>query len=224
MKVLRALALVTFAGGLSIMLLAAACSGGGDDDDEHQQFNNQTPTATATPTNTLTPSPTPSPTPTPFDGNVARMLIPQLGVDYPIEDIGITNNQMDTPKNATGAIGWYHTFPKPGFGKNSVYSAHVNYNGRNGPFANLAKATEDTQIVIQMADGPTYTYQVFSNIRYDVRDIPMGQLIDRPEKPANEEWITLITCSCAPGRVLDPDGDGYGECLDRDVITARRIS
>ena len=112
---------------------------------------------------------------------------------------------------------------KPGFGKNAVFSAHVNYNGRNGPFARLHEAQEGDEVVVQMADGgPTYTYKVFRKQRYTVNNIPMGDLIWTPDRPPNQEWVTLITCSCGPGRVYDPDGDGYGECLDRDVVVAMR--
>lgn len=224
MRILRALSIACSVAGAATVFLAVACSGG--DKDEATPTAADTATATSTATATVTPSPTPSPTPTPFDGKVSRMSIPSLGIDYPIEELGIIpgKNELDTPKNATGAIGWYHIYQKPGFGKNSLWSAHVNYNGRAGPFANLNKAEVNTEITVSMADGPTYTYSVFSKTRYTIYNIPMGELIDQPTKPEGDEWITLITCSCEPGRVLDPDGDGFGECLDRDVVTARRIS
>jgi hypothetical protein len=224
LRTVRALSIGSLIVGLALLTVGIACSSG-DDDDEGEET--ETATATNTATATRTPTQTPTATPTPFDGKVARMAVPELGIDHPIEEIGIkpNENELDTPKNATGAIGWYYIYDKPGFGKNSLYSAHVNYNGANGPFAKLANAVpEQTQITIQMAEGPTYTYVVFSKVRYTIYDIPMGDLISQPAKPANEEWITLITCSCEPGRVLDPDGDGFGECLDRDVVTAKRIA
>lgn len=224
-RTMRALAVAGVVTGLAMVTLGVACSGS-DDDDAEQVQEDPTSTATSTATATRTPSPTPTATPTPFDGKVARMAIPDLGIDHPIEEIGILpTNQLDTPKDTTGSIGWYYIYDKPGWGTNSLYSAHVNYNGRNGPFATLKNAVPDqTQITVQMADGPTYTYMVFSKVRYTIYDIPMGDLISQPAKPPGEEWITLITCSCEPGRVLDPDGDGFGECLDRDVVTAKRIS
>lgn len=223
MRLVRVVALGLFGAGIGLVLFAAACSGG-DDKENFQSFDTSTPTATSTSTNTATPSPTPSPTPTPFDGAVGRMMIPDLGVDYPIENIGILpSNQLDTPHNALGAIGWYHIYSKPGWGKNAVFSAHVNYNGGAGPFYRLHQIEADAEIDIQMADGPTYKYRVFSKQRYDIYNIPMGELIDRPAKPGNEEWITLITCSCEPGRIINVDANGYGECLDRDVVTARRV-
>ncbi len=225
MRILRPVSISCFMASLATLLFAAACSGG-DNDSESQAADSTPSTSTATSTSSPSPTPSPTATPTPFDGKVSRMSIPSLGIDYPIEELGLIpgKNELDTPKNATGAIGWYQIYQKPGFGKNSLWSAHVNYNGRGGPFASLNKAAENTEITVAMADGPTYTYTVFSKTRYTIYNIPMGDLIDQPAKPANEEWITLITCSCEPGRVLDPDGDGFGECLDRDVVTAKRVS
>ena len=84
------------------------------------------------------------------------MRVPGLGIDYPkFENLGLIpgQNQLDTPHNATGAIGWYHIYPKPGFKENAIFSAHVNYNGANGPFARLAQATANDQVVVVMENG-----------------------------------------------------------------------
>jgi hypothetical protein len=72
-----------------------------------------------------------------------------------------------------------------------------------------------------MDGGPTYVYEVFFYQRYDVDQIPMGELIDAPTRPANEEWITLITCG---GRFEATQANGLGHYLDRDVVIARRIN
>ncbi len=232
----------------SIAFVGAAC--GGEDEqpvDDLQQFDErtQTPeventnTATASATSTATPENTPTATPTPFNGNVARMKIPSIGVDHVVETVGLENgNQLGTPQNALGAIGWYSipeypNLQKPGFGGDAMFSAHVNYNGANGPFANLANVQGGDQIIVSMEGGPEYTYQVFAvqgfvvDANYVTASRPlidMGKLIDAPDKPAGEEWVTLITCSCAPGRVIIPPGQQFGECLDRDVVLAKRIS
>ena len=106
MRTLRGLSIGSLLAGLALVTAGVACSGG-DDDDDVEVTPESTATNTATATNT--PSPTPSPTPTPFNGKVARMSIPDLGIDHPIEEIGIkpNENELDTPKNATGSIGWY---------------------------------------------------------------------------------------------------------------------
>ena len=145
------------------------------------------------------------------------MIAPSVAIDHPIEEIGITNNQLETPKDGVGKVGWYNIYPKPGFLKNAVFAAHVNYNFKQGPFANLAKIKAGDKVTIQMQDGPAYVYEVIFYQRYDVNSIPMGELIDAPTRPANEEWITLITCG---GRFQQTQENGLGEYLDRDVVIA----
>jgi LPXTG-site transpeptidase (sortase) family protein len=149
------------------------------------------------------------------------MVAPAVGIDNAIEEIGITNNQLDTPKDGVGKVGWYYIYDKPGFGKNSVFAAHVNYNFKQGPFANLAKIKAGDQVTIQMEGGPAYTYEVIFYQRYDVNTIPMGELIDAPSRPPGEEWITLITCG---GRFQQTQDNGLGEYLDRDVVIAKRVA
>lgn len=238
MKILRSSVALTFLAGAVLLTFGFACSGG-DDDDEPTPFQEFDARASETPSPTATSeaSATPTATPVPFNGRVARMKIPKLGVDYPIEELGLIPgvNQLDTPHNATGAIGWYHIYPKPGWQANALFSAHVNYNGSNGPFARLSQAQMDDQILIQMEEGPEYTYKVIFKKRYateiryakdglEENVIKMGDIIEAPSKPLGKEWITLITCSCEPGRIVNLNAQGFGECVDRDVVIAERIS
>ena len=153
------------------------------------------------------------------------MKIPSLSVDYPIEKLGLkSNNEMDTPHDTTGKIGWYNIYDKPGFHGNAFFSAHVNYEGKDGPFAKLAKSGVGDEIDVQMASGPLYTYKIIRKQRYDVATIDMGALLWPKEKPEGAEWITLMTCSCDAGRFVPNPGSIYGECLDRDVVVAQRIT
>ncbi len=226
MKVLPYAAIFTFVAGLSLLVAGFAFS---NEDGTAApaattvpfDLRTQAPADTPTPLPTDVPTPSPTPTPIPFDGSIARMIAPSVGIDHPIEEIGITNNQLETPKDGVGKIGWYYIYPKPGFLKNAVFAAHVNYNFKQGPFASLAKIKAGDKVTIQMQDGPTYVYEVIFYQRYDVNSIPMGELIDAPTRPAGEEWITLITCG---GRFQQTQDNGLGEYLDRDVVIAKRIS
>jgi len=176
---------------------------------------------TPTPTDTATPSPTPTATPTPYDGLVARMRIPRFGVDAPVEAIGLLpTNQLDVPKDPLN-VGWYYIYDKPGWGGNAVFSAHVDYwPNIRGPFYNLKDLEPGDQVVVVMEDGTEYVYEVFRKERYHVSNIPMGELIDAPEKPDGEEWITIITCG---GEFRASRPGGPGEYLERDVVVAKRI-
>ncbi len=227
MKVLPYLAIFTFVAGLSLLVVGFAFSnedtGAPPTPVPVLGFDIRS-TETATPTPSPTNAPTATPTPLPFDGKVidGRLgFLLDVGLGYLIV---MANNQLDTPKDGVGKVGWYYIYEKPGWGGNALFAAHVNYNFKQGPFANLYKAKEKDQITIQMEGGPAYVYEVFYLKRYDVNTIPMGDLIDGildgVRRPEGEEWITLITCG---GRFQQTQENGLGEYLDRDVVVARRV-
>lgn len=198
----------------------ALTNGGGDDDPPAVV---QEPTATRTPSPTRTPtataSPTPVPTPPPYDGAVARLALPRLGIDGYIEEVPVVNNEMQVPIDGLSAIGWYYDYSKPGWGENAVFSAHETWNRSQGPFYSLYLATPGDEITVTMDNGIEYRYEVMTNNRYDLDNIPMGEVIWPTHRPEGEEWITLITC----GGTIVYNDTGYGEYLQRDVVQARRI-
>ena len=77
-------------------------------------------------------------------------------------------------------------------------------------------------MVVDMDDGTEYTYRIFSKQRYDVDTMPMGDLIWPRDRPADKEWITLITCG--GNFVPDPGGSGLGSYTQRYVVISERIS
>lgn len=181
-----------------------------------------TPTPAFAPPTTAAPSaPTPAPTAPPYDGKVARLKIPKLNVDVAVEALGLTgDNELAVPSDWRDA-GWYDIYPKPGFGKNSLFSAHYDYYPNNiGPFFYLAKLQLGDEIIVQMEDGREYRYQMISGKEYDVATIPMGDIIDPPTRPPGEEWITLITCG---GTLIRERPGGPGYYTARDVVVGRRI-
>ena len=179
---------------------------------------------TPRPTSTRVPTATPRPTatPLPYAGTVASMRIPRFEVDALVENIGIdATNRLETPRDPLN-VGWYGIYQKPGWGYNSVFSAHVDYYPSiRGPFFNLAEAEIDDEIVVVMDNGIEYRYRVISYERYRVEDIPTGDLIRARERPADEEWITLITCGGEFRFNSGSSGPGY--YLHRDVVVARRF-
>ena len=195
----------------------------------------QTATATPAPVRTPTPPaptiPVPTPTPAPeppYDGELASMRLPSLGVEAPIEPIGLVEgrNQLDVPEPHN--IGWYHIYDKPGFGTSSLYSAHKDYYPNIlGPFYELTEIEYGAQIVVVMDDGREYVYEVFFKERYTRDEIPMYDLIwphkaRNPDllRPEDEEWITLYTCG---GDFVATTEGGVGYYIHRDVVIARLV-
>ena len=235
--VLRGVAGLAFALGLGLLIYGFAFSDDGVSEPaapEPTATSAATATATATVpatqtaanTRTAEPSPTetevPTATPLPYDGGVASMRIPKYDVDAAVENIGISaQNQLEVPKDPLD-VGWYGIYQKPGWGFNSVFSAHVDYYpSTRGPFYNLADMEIGDEIIVVMENGLEYHYRVIRNEQWTVEDIPTGDLIKAHDRPEGDEWITLITCG---GDFVPYNGyDGPGYYKHRDVVVAERF-
>jgi hypothetical protein len=237
-------------GGIVLTILAGmliACSGG-ESASTAQGVTVKAVEPTPSPTATASPSPTPpaavTPSPVGFSNpgtnsgitfpppppnpkaepkdvlGLSRVVAPKLGVDHYIQQVGISNNEMEAPEDGVYAIGWYPQFGKPGHGGNIMITAHETWNHLQGPFYGLHKAKLGDVIEMHMADGTKLVYHVISNKRYKVDSIPMGEIIWPTIRPQNEEWLTLFTC----GGEIVYGANGFGDYLDRDVVVARRMS
>ena len=239
MRILPYLAIATFIAGVAMLIVGYASSAGGKVKSEPVTFFTAVPeTPTAVPTDARpADAPTPTPTPAPYDGQVMRLKIPRFNVDAAVEAIGVKpNNELDTPNDPRN-VGWYDTTidkdgpyigAKPGFYKNAVLSAHVDYYGLPAsamPFNKLKNTDPKDEIDIVMANGEQYRYQIISKQRFSISEIKMGELIEARDKPAGKEWITLITCGNDGAFVYVNPGASSGpvEYLTRDVVIAERI-
>ena len=154
------------------------------------------------------------------------MRLPTLGVDAPIERIGLVEgrNQLDVPEPRN--IGWYDIYDKPGFGTSSLFGAHKDYYPNiRGPFYALTELEDGDPIVVVMDDGREYVYEVFFQERYTAEDTPVGYLIRPHEhedpsmrRPADEEWVVLYTCG---GDFVATTEGGAGYYVHRDVVMGR---
>jgi sortase (surface protein transpeptidase) len=220
-RVLAYAGVFSFVAGAVLLAAGLLMADGGNRREPSQPFDSRTPTAQApSPTATVPGAPTATPTVPPFDGAIARLVAPSIGLNHAVEPIGIVSGQLDVPKDGVNNVGWYEPYPKPGHGKNAVFAAHVNFNKKEGPFAHLAEVQEGAEISVVMDGGPTYVYRVIVYARYDVDTIPTGDLIAAPERPPEEEWITLITCG---GDFVPDPGSEFGHYQQRDVVIATRV-
>ena len=220
MSILRVVALVAFAAGVSLLALGVYSREAGDSRPT-APFVPLAATATPTPTPAAAAGPSPTPTPTPYNGNLARMRIPRFGVDAPVEVIGLKpGNELDTPHDPHD-VGWYDLYSKPGFGGNALFSGHVDYwPDILGPFHKLSQLALDDEVAIVRDNGTVYRYHVVSRTRYPADAVPMGELIAPASRPPDREWITLITCG---GDFKPVSPEGWGVYLSRDVVVAERV-
>lgn len=127
----------------------------------------------------------------PLTRKPVRLSIADLAIDVPIESVGydVENDEMEIPGSVSVA-GWYEFSATPGDGGSSVVAAHVDWNGRRGPFFDLYLSEVGTRIVVEFDDGTTSEFEVTAAEQYDKRALPTDDIFTRTGAPV----LTLITC------------------------------
>lgn len=101
-------------------------------------------------------------------GVPSRLLIPSLGVDAPIVEVGLTpSGDMDVPSGPID-VGWYKFGPYPGQVGSAVLSGHEGWaNGVVGVFDNIDKLRTGDKIVIRTVVGTSISFTVKGSKTYE---------------------------------------------------------
>lgn len=147
-----------------------------------------------------------------------RMIIPSLGVNAPVVEMGMDDEQVpEVPLNAQD-IAWYTFSPKPGDGGNAVFAGHINWDTAPGVFADLKDLQPGEIIRLISAEGDEYTYEVVDNFSVDPLESDSLQVL----APTQTDTITLI--SCGGTWVPDRDDDRFGgSYTDRIIVKAEQV-
>lgn len=143
-----------------------------------------------------------------------RIRVESLGIDMPIESVGLgADGAMELPANPAVAA-WYRYGPSPTSPTGAtVVAAHVDSLVYDlGPFARLATARAGTEIVVTTEDGVDRRYALESIQTVDKADVPWVSIFDR-SGPAR---LTLVTC----GGEFDYDARRY---LSNVIVTAQPV-
>lgn len=142
-----------------------------------------------TPQPTLIPTATPTPTPAYYAPT--RIIIPKLGVDTAIENVGITSDgAMDTPQNFD-QVGWFSLGVKPGEMGSSVFAGHLDtQTGAPAVFYYLSQMTEGDEFQIVDETGRTLTFRVYQTGSYSENAFPLTDVFEK----ADGRYVNLITC------------------------------
>jgi hypothetical protein len=140
-----------------------------------------------------------------------RLRIPALGVDAPIDGVGVDGSAMDIPASAD-LVAWYEYGPRPGEPGSSVLAAHVDWGGRRGAFFDLRDIPPGALVEVEFADGGVRRFEVVRLTSYDKDDLPVDDIFRRDGEPI----VTLITC----GGAFNPSLRSYE---DNVVAYAREI-
>jgi hypothetical protein len=151
---------------------------------------------------------TPAPAPPP----PVRVVVPDLGIDMPVEPQGVDEQgRMALPGDALTA-GWYRHGPAPASAAGAtVVAAHVDDPVQVGPFALLRDVREGAAVDVVDAAGTTHRYTVTRTETVPKTAFPAGTVFDRTGDPR----LVLVTC----GGRWDRGQRSYTENV---VVTAER--
>jgi sortase A len=133
-----------------------------------------------------------------------NISIPSIGLDYPIQYMGLDKlDRMDVPTNKK-RVGWYKPGTVPGETGSAVLAAHV-----YAAFKNLAKANIGDEVLITDTNGSQLKFIIKEKKVFDLSNMSANELFN----DSRGKLLKLITCS---GKKTGDDR-GYDKRL---VVTA----
>jgi sortase A len=142
-----------------------------------------------------------------------RLIIPALGIDANIQDVGISRRgNMAVPSNYSD-VGWYRYRATPGEQGSAVLAGHFD-NGAGFPavFGEISNLAPGDKIYVVLKNDERQEFQVISVENYDYLNAPLDLIFNR----TGGAYLTLITCA---GEWLD-ESQVYDE---RTVVFAEKI-
>ena len=120
-----------------------------------------------------------------------RLVVPSIGVDAPVQELGMdVDGAMESPAGP-GPVGWYDFSPTPGNAGNTVFSGHRDWHtGVTGVFWRLGELVPGDRISVVLADGSRVDYEVLLSILTGPEDMPIADIVGQTDV----EIITLISC------------------------------
>ncbi len=157
------------------------------------------------PTRTIMPTPSPSkiasptvttltPEASPAMASPVRLLIPRIGVNAHVEDVGITSNgDLATPaRSPWDDVGWYNRGPRPGEEGSAVIDGHVDRpGGLPAIFWNLRSLQAGDTVMVANAQGKTLRFRVLRIASYPPDQAPLPDIFEK----TGGVYLNLITCS-----------------------------
>lgn len=126
--------------------------------------------------------------------NPVRLLIPALGVNAPIEMVGVTSNgDLAAPtQHPWEDVGWYGSGPRPGEQGSAVIDGHLDRpGGYPAVFWRLRYIHVGDGVMVTDADGKSSRFHVTGIAFYPPQDAPIQEIFGNE----NGTYLNLITCA-----------------------------
>jgi len=147
-----------------------------------------------------------------------RVVVPDLGLDMPVDPVGVEDDgTMQIPGDA-GRAGWYRYGPAPADPAGAtVVAAHVDsWTTGVGPFSRLRDVAPGARVEVTTSDGVVHAYVVRDVAQVPKQDAPVAQWFDRTGAPR----LVLVTCGGAFDREVGHYADNVAVTADPVVDAA----
>lgn len=136
------------------------------------------------------------PPPPAGDVDLARLVVPALGINAPIQRFGVDKfGRLDVPQDEVTA-GWHPDYGDlPGAGGSTFLAAHYMYANQPGIFYELTSLAPGDAVTLTTTTGFDAAYRVVSVVDYPLASIDMGAILHGLE---GVESVVLMTCSGPP--------------------------
>ncbi len=124
----------------------------------------------------------------------ARLMIPSIGVNAPVENVQIQGNgDLGTPQqNPWEGVGWYSNGPRPGEAGSAVMDGHLDRpGGYPAVFWYLNKVQVGDIIMVVDASGKTLRFRATRTAAYPPQEAPVQQIFG----DTGGTYLNLITCA-----------------------------
>lgn len=119
-----------------------------------------------------------------------RLVVSSIGVNAPIEGVGVTQDGLMAVPQAYGVVGWYNKGALPGQAGPAVLVGHYTGN-QGGVFDKLKNVKEGDLITTTNGRGQSFTYRVTVLREFERDKVPMAELF----KSSDDSRLEIITCS-----------------------------
>jgi Sortase domain len=119
------------------------------------------------------------------------LAVPALGIEAPVDPVGVRRDGQMTVPDDVDRVGWYRFGPVPGGAGSAVLAGHVDDGEQGlGELAPLRETRVGAEVLVTDAAGSTTRWRVVSRERIDKQALPVDRLFAREGPPR----LVLVTC------------------------------
>lgn len=121
-------------------------------------------------------------------GTPARLSIPALGLDVPVDAVQGTANGIEVPP--VGRAGWFDGGPRPGEPGRAVVIGHIDAANGPGIFALLPGVANGTVVNVTDSRGAVHRFRIVGKAEIQKSKFPTEAVYGPSPRPV----LILITC------------------------------